>query len=184
MTKEKGIIRVDRIDNRNYRRMLAAAREGELIRLRAGLYARPEALTGSVIDIESIIPGGILCLYSAWTHYRLTTQVPDAFYVAIERGRKISLPKYPAIHLVYQREELLEIGKTEIEEAGIHVAITDIERSVCDAVKYRNKIGIDVMSEILDNYLRMSTRNITRLTEYAKKLRIYKTLYTILQVKL
>lgn len=62
--------------------------------------------------------------------------------------------------------------------------MTDLERSVCDAVKYRNKIGIDVMTEIIDNYLRRTDRNLSRLTEYAKKLRVYSTLHQILQVKL
>lgn len=181
---ENGIVRANRDNNPEYRRILAATREGQLVRLRNGLYADPDALTGNVVDMEAIVPGGILCLYSAWSHYNLTTQIPDAFYVAVDRSRKINLPVFPDIKLVYQRRELLDIGKTEIEEQGIILAMTDIERSVCDAVKYRNKIGIDVMTEIIDNYLRQTNRNLSKLTEYAKKLRVYSTLHTILLVKL
>ena len=179
-----GIIRADRNNNMKYRKVLAAVKEGELVRLRNGLYANPDALAGSIVDIDAIIPGGILCLYSAWSYYNLTTQVPDAFYVAVSRRRKIRLPEFPDIKLVFQRNDLLEIGKAEIEEQGIKVLITDIERSVCDAVKYRNKIGIDVMAEIIDNYLRHTDRNLSKLIEYAKKLRVYSTLHQILQVKL
>lgn len=181
---DSGIIRADRNHNTKYRKILAAAKKGELVRLRNGLYANADALAGSIVDIDAIIPGGILCLYSAWSYYNLTTQVPDAFYVAVSRSRKIRLPEFPDIKPVFQRNDLLEIGKTEIEEQGIRVLITDIERSVCDAVKYRNKIGIDVMSEIIDNYLRRTDRNLTRLAEYAKKLRVYSTIHQILQVKL
>lgn len=179
-----GIIRADRENNTEYRKILAAVKEGELVRLRNGLYADPDALAGSIVDIDAIIPGGILCLYSAWSYYNLTTQIPDAFYVAVSRNRKIKLPEFPDIKPVFQRNDLLEIGKAEIEEKGIKVLITDIERSVCDAVKYRNKIGIDVMTEIIDNYLRRTDRNLSRLTVYAKKLRVYSTLHQILQVKL
>lgn len=181
---DNGIIRANRDNNTEYRKILAAVKEGELVRLRNGLYANPDALAGSIVDIDAIIPGGILCLYSAWSYYTLTTQIPDAFYVAVSRSRKIKLPEFPDIKPVFQRNDLLEIGKTEIEEQGIKVLITDIERSVCDAVKYRNKIGIDVMTEIIDNYLRRTDRNLSRLTEYAKKLRVYSTLHQILQVKL
>lgn len=181
---DNGIIRADRDNNTEYRKILAAVKEGELVRLRNGLYANPEALAGSIVDIDAIIPEGILCLYSAWSYYTLTTQAPDAFYVAVSRSRKIKLPEFPDIKPVFQRDDLLEIGKTEIEGQGIKVLITDIERSVCDAVKYRNKIGIDVMTEIIDNYLRRTDRNLSRLTEYAKKLRVYSTLHQILQVKL
>lgn len=182
--KDNGIIRADRDNNSEYRKILAAVREGELVRLRNGLYADPNVLTGSIVDLNAIVPGGILCLYSAWSYYNLTTQVPDAFYMAIARSRKINLPAFPDIKLVFQRSELLEIGKTEVEEEGIRLLITDMERSVCDAVKYRNKIGIDVMTEIIDTYLRRPDRNLSRLTEYAKKLRVFSTLHQILQVKL
>jgi len=181
---DSGIMRADRDNNTEYRKILAAVKDGGLVRLRNGLYASPDALAGSIVDIDAIIPGGILCLYSAWSYYNLTTQVPGAFYVAVSRSRKIKLPALPDIKPVFQRNDLLEIGKAEIEEHGIKVLITDIERSVCDAVKYRNKIGIDVMTEIIDNYLRRTGRNLSRLTEYAKKLRVYSTLHQILQVKL
>lgn len=40
------------------------------------------------------------------------------------------------------------------------------------------------MTEIIDNYLRHTDRNMSRLTEYAKKLRVYSSLHQILQVKL
>lgn len=181
---KNGIVRPVRYNISEYRRILSAAREGKLLRLRNGLYAYPDALTGNIIDIEAIIPDGILCLYSAWSYYGLTTHIPDAIYVAIERSRKIILPQFPEIKLVYQRKSLLEIGQTEITEQGINMPITDLERAVCDAVKYRNKIGIDVMTEIIDSYLSHPERNLSRLTDYAKRLRVYSTLHTILQVKL
>ena len=36
---------------------------------------------------------------------------------------------------------------------GYDIRIYDKERCVCDAFKFRNKIGIDFCSEIIDNYL-------------------------------
>jgi predicted transcriptional regulator of viral defense system len=136
-----------------------------------------------MIDIEAIVPGGVLCLYSAWHYYGMTTQVPDAYYIAIERKRKIKLPEVIDINLVYQSAELLEIGKTTTTIEGIEVAIYDRERCLCDAVKYRNKIGIDVMAEILNAYLIGPERNLSRLADYAKKLRVFNILSTYLAVK-
>ena len=45
-----------------------------------------------------------------------------------------------------------------------------------DAVKFRNKIGIDISSEILKNYLVRPDRNLTKLNEYAKKMRVANTM--------
>jgi hypothetical protein len=54
---------------------------------------------------------------------------------------------------------------------------------VCDAIKYRNKIGTDVMAEILNAYLSSSQVNIDLLCRYAKELRVYSTLKQYLEVK-
>ena len=78
----------------------------------------------------------------------------------------------------------MKIGVTEMEICGYQVKITDVERSVCDAVKYRNKIGLDVCSEIINEYLKRKDRNISRLCEYAKQLRVYNTLSKYLEVVL
>ncbi|MDY5229369.1 MAG: hypothetical protein SPH37_10165, partial [Sodaliphilus sp.] len=60
--------------------------------------------------------------------------------------------------------------------------ITDLERSVCDAVKYRNKIGLDTTAEIIRNYLKKDKRNLSRLSEYAKRLRVANTLKNYLMI--
>jgi hypothetical protein len=51
-------------------------------------------------------------------------------------------------------------------------------------VKYRNKIGIDVMAEILNAYLTGPERNLSRLADYAKQLRVFNILSTYLNVKI
>jgi len=177
-------IKADRTDEMAYRSLLKDAREGNLIRIRNGIYGTIDSLTGGMIDIEKIIPGGIVCLYSAWHIYHLTTQIPDSFYVAISRRRGVKVPDILDIKLVYQSDSLLGIGVVQEEIEEITINIYNRERCVCDAIKYRNKIGIDVMAEILDAYLKYEHRNLSLLTEYAKKLRVFNTLATYLNVKI
>ena len=64
------------------------------------------------------------------------------------------------------------MGVVEADVAGHRLRIYDIERSVCDVVRFRNKVGMDVMTEVLRAYLSRKDRNIARLTEYSKKMRI------------
>jgi hypothetical protein len=47
-----------------------------------------------MIDVEKVIPGGIVCLYNAWSYYNLTTTVPPEFCIAIEAKKK-SISYYP-----------------------------------------------------------------------------------------
>ena len=177
-------IKAERTDEMTYRALLQEARDGNLIKIRNGVYGTIDSLTGGMIDIEKIIPGGIICLYSAWHIYHMTTQIPDAFYVAIHRKRRVKVPDMLDVKLVYQSDSILGIGVIQEEIEGIKINIYNRERCVCDAIKYRNKIGIDVMAEILDAYLKYEHRNLYLLSEYAKKLRVFNTLSTYLNVKL
>ena len=172
----------DMANEAEYKRIHRAAKRGELTRLRSGVYASPDALFDTMLDIERIVPGGVVCLYNAWSHYQLTTTIPPAFCVAVERKRKVVIPPTLPITLYYWKEKNLSLGVIEDVLSGHTVRITNIERSVCDAVKYRNKIGLDVCAEIVRTYLRKEGRDLSLLTEYAKRLRVWSTLKNYLEI--
>ena len=178
----EGIMIRENMTTYQYHQALQRVHSGELYRVRPGVFAEASTLADSMLDMDILVPGGVLCTYSAWEHYELTTQIPPAYCVAIPRKRKIVLPDFPPISLYYWSDHLLEFGITKESVHGHLVHVTDLERSVCDAIKYRNKIGLDVCAEILKNYLRRPNRDIPKLTGYAKKLRIMATLKKYLEI--
>lgn len=172
-TTTKGILTPRDIDEEGrYYFVRKAMEAGDVVRLKNGVYATEDGLANTMVDVERIVPGGVLCLYSAWEHYGLTTQIPGSIYVAVEKHRKVVVPDFPPITLCYWEKKYYEMGVVEDDVSGHRLRIYDIERSVCDAVRFRNKVGMDVMTEVLRSYLKRKDRNITRLTEYAKKMRI------------
>ncbi|WP_277132551.1 MULTISPECIES: type IV toxin-antitoxin system AbiEi family antitoxin domain-containing protein [Bacteroides] len=178
-----GVVTMDEITDRaEYKRILRAVEHGELIRLRQGVYAVPIAILNTMIDVERIVPQGVLCLYSAWAYYQLTTTVPPSFCIAIEAKRKVKLPIRLPINLYYWKAGNLEFGIVDVEISNYQVRMTDLERSVCDAVKYRNKIGLDLCAEIIRTYLRKKERNLSRLMDYAERLRVTKILNNYLEI--
>lgn len=157
---------------------------GNLVKVRHGVYADPESLVSNMVDVETVIPGGLVCMYSAWSYYGLTTTISPAICVAVKASRKVVIPEVIPFEIYYWKEEYLMIGSAECEYSGYKVRITDIERSVCDALRYRNKIGVDLCSEILTNYLKRNDRNLTKLSEYAGKLRVRRVLANYLELYL
>lgn len=85
--------------------------------------------------------------------------------MAVKRGRRTGLPVYTPIELHFLTESLLEIGVEEKDISGYNIKIYNMERSVCDAVKFRNKVGTDVCSEVVNSYLSRSERNLTILMD-------------------
>jgi len=147
--------------------------EGTIRKAKRGLYVLSNLEPGSsLIEALRIVPGGVICLNSALAFYHLSTFQPLSVELAIEHKRKIVLPEHPLIRLVYFSKERFETGisfqKIEAEEIRIY----DKEKTLCDAVFYRNKIGIDIVKEALRNYTREPGRNLQKLLETADELRV------------
>ena len=109
-----GVMKTHEIRERqSYYDIRKALEDGSVVRLKNGVYASVEALADSMIDIERVVPGGVLCLYSAWAHFGLTTQIPGAFYVAVEKHRKVVVPQFPPIALCYWEQKYYDMGVVE-----------------------------------------------------------------------
>lgn len=166
----------------DYHKRRLAVEQGDLVKVKHGIYATPDSLVSNMTDVEALIPGGVVCLYTAWAYYQLTTIVAPEICVAVKAKRKVVTPALIPIKLYYWKDEYLEFGIAKDNYSGFIVNMTDIERSVCDAIRYRNKIGHDLCAEIIVNYLKRPNRNIARLMNYAKRLRVSNTLSNYLEI--
>lgn len=184
--RNKGYLSSNELVSRTMRNHLHKLIEQDKVsRVKRGVYClNEEAAKRQMIDVERIIPGSVLCLYSAWSHYQLTLTIANAFHLAVEKSRKITLPNHPKIIVSYLQKEYFELGIETTTIEGFSLNIYDIEKSVCDAVKYRNKVGMELTSEVIKNYLAVNNRNIDKLVKYAKAMRVYNTLRMYLEVQL
>ena len=108
-----------------YYKMLESAKQGELIQVRRGVYANIDQLSGNMIDINAVVPEGILCLWSAWSIHQLTTSMPQACHIAIKRGRKVSIPSFPRMEVHHYTEDLLKIGIISMIIDGFNIRLYD-----------------------------------------------------------
>lgn len=179
-----GIVSAKDLTRAEYTRVLRAVGRGELIKVRQGVYATPQSLVNTMVDVEKIVPNGVICLYNAWAYHRLSTTIPPSVCIAIETKRKVRLPDDTSVQLYYWKKEYLHFGIEEQEYSGFKVRITDLERSVCDAIKYRNKIGLDLCGEVVRSYLKRTDRSLSKLYVYAKRLRVANILNNYLEINL
>ena len=167
-----------------YYKLLESVRDGDTIRIKRGVYATAEQLADTMIDVQAIVPGGVLCLFSAWNVHGLTTSLPQAYHIAVKRGRKVTLPIFPKVELHHITDTMFGIGVEEQMVSGYRIHLYNMERCVCDAVKYRNKVGMDVCAEVVNNYLSLPGRNLSLLFDYADKLRVRRILEQFIALQL
>ncbi len=135
--------------------------------------------------VDVYISGGVICQLSAAVHYGLTTFRPNTIDVAVKRKRNVvNLPNYPIMNPIYYGDSRYETGITITRNIEGSYKIYDIEKTICDILFYRNKIGIDIMKEIVTNYIKRKDKDFHKLVMYAKKLNVYNTLKTYFEVLL
>ena len=143
-------------------------------RIKQGVYKWNEAANDKdeLLEVARLAPKGVVCLLSAAAHYALTTFVPAQYQIAIPRKDKITLPEYPPIKLYYWSDVAYQLGQQSLTINNDAIVIYDIEKTVCDTIKYRDKIGMDTCKEIIRNYLTRDDRNLVKLSDYAKKMNL------------
>ena len=158
--------------------------QGLVIKLKHGVYKWKTDSENEWTDLTHLVPNGVLCLLTAALHYELTTFVSSDYHITIAKKAKIVLPNYPPIKLYYWDANALSLGIIETVIQETPVKMYDIEKTVCDIIRLRNKIGIDIAKEVLKNYLKRPNRNIAKLNEYARQLRISTILNNFLTILL
>lgn len=150
-------------------------RQGLLIRVGRGLYAipdRPVSEHGSLAEIARKHPQAIVCLLSALRVHGLTTQSPFEVWLAIPNKARAPKMEYPPLRIVRFSGVSLTDGIEDHQVDGVTVRATNVARTVADCFKFRNKIGLDVALEALQEAWRAKRVSMDELWRYATLCRV------------
>jgi predicted transcriptional regulator of viral defense system len=157
---------------------------GTIVQVSRGLYRWDGMPAGSndMVELAHLFPHGVFCLFSAAEFHELTTYQPWQHHIAIERSSKVKIPAHIPVKVYYWSKPLMDLGVLDVPMDRSTVRIFNVERTVCDLVKFRQKTGKDVMLEAIRNYLRRKDKNISLLLDYARLLRIENILKPYLEI--
>ena len=83
----------------------------------------------------------------------------------------------------YIKKELYELGKIKVKTPyGNFVYCYDMERTICDIVRNKEKIERFQYVDALKRYAKLNTRNSKKLYNYAKKFKIEKELQNYMEL--
>lgn len=127
---------------------------GELQRLSRGLYALPDYTPNeqaSLVEVAQRAPHVVFCLLTALRFHELTTQAPFEVWIAI--GNKDHPPRldYPKLRVHRFSPASLHYGVEKHRVDGTTLQVTSVAKTVADCFKFRNKVGLDVAMEALQD---------------------------------
>lgn len=158
--------------------------EGVLESLGRGVFrlaSIPDFSEPDLVLVAKRIPQGIVCLISALAYYELTTQIPHFVYIALPRTSRLPKLNYPPLRIFWYSESAYKAGVEEILISGFPVKIYNIEKTLADCLKFRQKIGMDVVLEAFKEYWRKGKTDLDKLYDYAKICRVEKILQPIIE---
>ena len=160
---------------------------GYLDRVRHGYYQmaeQNEAMEEQML--AALIPQGIVCVESALFYYGYSDFTPRKWSVAVPRTisrTKLDVDALP-LQTYFVQQDLYELGKTTGDFHGVTLPVYDRERTICDCFKYRSRLDTELFSKALNAYVNDPQKNLSNLSIYAKKLRVYKKVVELMEVLL
>jgi len=152
------------------------AQTGKLHRLCHGVYQTAESnAVNSYPDLEQLVRKNadfVICLLSALRLHNITTQLPACLWIAIPQGRKI--PKFAGSPptVVRMGKKPYSYGVETLKVENLPVRIYSPAKTVADCFKFRNKFGLDVALEALEDGYRKKRFNVEQLMEAATVCRV------------
>ncbi len=150
-------------------------RQGLLTRVARGLYARPDRTVsehGTLAEVARKHPQAIVCLLSALRVHDLTAQSPFEVWLAIPNKARAPKLEYPPLRIMRFSGAALTEGIEDHQVDGVTVRVTNVARTVADCFKFRNKIGLDVAMEALQEAWTNKRISMDELWRYATLCRV------------
>ena len=181
-----GILRTSELNNLGLssRQINKLLESREIIRIKRGFYELSDSIYPEEVVIARLFPNSVIFLESALMIYDYTDRIPSAWQIAVDRDSEKTQYQidYPQINVFYMEPKLLEVGVDIIQIEGVDVKIFNRDRTICDVLRYENKLEREVFSNAIQRYVKDPKINIRKLIEYSEIFNIKNKVQTYIGV--
>lgn len=148
-------------------------RNGEIVRAARGVYQSNEAIGDELFSLQGTHRSTIYSHETALYLHDLTDRTPLRYSLSVPVGyHSVSLIK-GGYKIFYVKRDLFNLGVIMLKSPhGNPIRATNLERTICDLVRSRNQMDVQLVYHALKRYLHKSERNIDLLYSYAERFRI------------
>lgn len=177
MKNNGGYITTKELNENNINRyfLTKMIEKNQINRISRGYYGLADYDADEYYKIISMCEKAVFSMNTALYLHKLSDRTPLVFDITVPYYYGGRLRKNKKVNLYFVKNTILDLGKIEVNSPfGMKVKVYDKERTICDIVKNRNNIDMEIFSKAIKNYLRSSDKNLNKLMKYAKELKIEK----------
>ena len=156
---------------------------GRIHRERHGVYVSPGFVEDEMTRLQSKYPRGIFSLGTALWLHKITDRTPVKFTLTFPRGYHAASLQNENVNRVFANKNVWGAGIVNVKNSyGETVRAYDMERTVCEVMRKRNSLGIELVTDAVRQYAARRDKNLHKLMQYAELFRVTKPLRAYLEV--
>ena len=160
-------------------------RDNKIYRVAQGQYILPDDMQDELLSISKRSGRLIFSHETALFLHGISDRTPFEHTITVPSNYTVSTSIKNECKIYYIKPELFELGQTTLKTpAGNTVPVYDLERTVCDMIRSRNRVGTETFLAALKLYTADPKKDLNRLYSYAKRLRIANVLRQYLEMLL
>ena len=147
--------------------------EGIIERIERGIYVTKDFKYDEYYLFQLKYPKAIFSYNTALYFYEMTERTPIKMDVTVYR--EYNPHRFKDFVNVYKvSKELYDLGVIEKKSPqGMKVKTYNLERTVCDIIKDKDSIDIEIRNKAIKKVTKSKEFNASKMFEYAKKMNIY-----------
>lgn len=158
---------------------------GEIQRLSRGIYSATHSLEDEMWAFQSRFKRAIYSHETALYLHGLNDRSPLFYSVTVPSGYNATTLKAEGHKVFYVQRVLYPLGEITMKSPhGNNVQSFNLERTICDLLRSRRQVDIQIINDALKQYVALQAKDIARLTTYAKRFGIQKILRQYIEVLL
>ena len=144
------------------------------------MYVKSDKSINEFFVMNQRFQTGIYSHNTALYFYNLTDRTPIKLDMTFPSNVRID-NEYITAHYIKSEKHLLGATKMKLED-NTTIQIYDLERTICDIIRDRNKIDPQIFNTSMKEYSKRKNKNLNLLYKYAKKFRIENKLKQYMEV--
>ena len=184
--KNNGFIKTAQVEQLGISRpMLRKYTEaGKLEQVRKGLYILASDMADEYALLQARSKFAVFSYGTALFLWGLSDRTPHTYDITVPRGTNVSLLKRDNSNLRchYVQSDTYEIGISEtVSPQGATVRLYDKERCICDLIRDKNQVDMQLYSQAIKDYFKTKPNN-RKLLKYGKLFGIEEKIRTYMEV--
>jgi len=160
-------------------------KRGEIQRISRGVYSAAGYMIDEMVSLQVRYKGAIFSHETAIYLLGLTDRTPLFYSMTVPAAYNATTLKASGAKVYFVKRNLFLLGVITLKSPhGNDVKTYNLERTICDLLRNRNQIDIQLLNEALKKYVIHKNRNIDQLYNFAKQFRIQKIVREYIEVLL